>query len=108
MEIEGDQGSGFTAEEAAVYDRQIRVWGMDAQKRMRNSNVLVFGINGLGAEVCKTLVLAGIGSITIMDDAAVQMKDLGANFFITEADVGKNVSGTSFFFSFFLALLPLI
>lgn len=31
--------------------------------RMRDSKILIAGMNGLGAEVCKNLVLAGIGEL---------------------------------------------
>jgi ubiquitin-like 1-activating enzyme E1 A len=36
-------------------------------------------------------VLAGIGSITLADHENVTEDDLGAQFFISDADVGKNV-----------------
>ena len=29
-------GSVITEDEAALYDRQIRLWGLDAQKRLEN------------------------------------------------------------------------
>ena len=32
-------GSVITEDEAALYDRQIRLWGLDAQKRLEISNV---------------------------------------------------------------------
>jgi hypothetical protein len=37
--------------EAAVYDRAIRLWGAEAQKRLMTAKVLVYGIDGLAAEV---------------------------------------------------------
>lgn len=58
----------ITEDEAELYDRQIRLWGLDAQKRLRSSNILIVGINSLGAEVAKNLVLAGVRSLTIMDN----------------------------------------
>lgn len=82
--------SQLTADEAAVYDRQLRVWGIDAQTRMRNSQILIIGMNGLSAEIAKNLTLAGVGSITIADDQLVQEQDLSANFFVTEVDIGSN------------------
>lgn len=33
------------------YDRQIRLWGVDAQKRMSGSKVLFSGINGVSVRV---------------------------------------------------------
>jgi ubiquitin-like 1-activating enzyme E1 A len=48
-------------------------------------------MGALGNEVAKNLVLAGIGSITLADHKIVTEEDLGAQFLITDADVGKNV-----------------
>ena len=49
-------------------------------------------IKALANEVAKNLVLAGIGSLTIIDNEAVTDDDLGSQFFVSEADVGKSVS----------------
>lgn len=43
----------------------------------------------MGVETAKNLVLAGPGGVTLCDDEPVAMPDLGANFFLTEEDVGK-------------------
>ncbi|GAB5591324.1 E1 ubiquitin-activating protein aos1 [Umbelopsis nana] len=77
-------------DEAALYDRQIRLWGLESQQRIRNANILIAGIKGLGNEICKNLVLAGIGSLTILDHEPVTVQDLGAQFFLTDSDIGKN------------------
>ncbi len=37
--------------EAEVYDRQIRLWGVGAQRRMRDARVLVVGLTASAAEV---------------------------------------------------------
>ncbi|KZO93636.1 hypothetical protein CALVIDRAFT_485647 [Calocera viscosa TUFC12733] len=76
-------------DEAALYDRQIRLWGFDAQTRMRNATVLVLRLRGTACEVIKNIVLAGIGTLKILDDAEVTELDLGAGFFYREEDVGK-------------------
>lgn len=49
-------------------------------------------MKALANEIAKNLVLAGIGSITLADHEKVTEDDLGAQFFLTDADVGKNVS----------------
>ncbi|CAM9195434.1 unnamed protein product [Choristocarpus tenellus] len=71
------------------YDRQIRLWGLDAQQRMSGSRVLISGLNGVTAEACKNLILAGINA-TLQDSELVKPEDVGANFFLTDEDVGKN------------------
>uniref|UniRef100_A0A3P8TEI3 SUMO1 activating enzyme subunit 1 n=1 Tax=Amphiprion percula TaxID=161767 RepID=A0A3P8TEI3_AMPPE len=61
----------ISEEEAAQYDRQIRLWGLDAQKRLRGSRVLLAGVGGLGAEVAKNLILAGVKGLTLLDHEQV-------------------------------------
>lgn len=79
----------FTDEEAKVYDRQIRLWGIHAQQKIRSADVLVIGLTGLATEVVKNLVLAGINSITLIDDKLVTDFDMLSNLF-TRNQVGKN------------------
>lgn len=43
--------SAMSEREAAVYDRAIRLWGAEAQKRLMTAKVLICGIDGLAAEV---------------------------------------------------------
>lgn len=47
-------------------------------------------MKALGNEVAKNLVLAGIGSLTILDYELVKEEDLGAQFFISDEDIGTN------------------
>lgn len=41
----------LTESEAQRYDRQIRVWGAEAQSRIQNSRVLVCGLSKMNIEV---------------------------------------------------------
>jgi molybdopterin/thiamine biosynthesis adenylyltransferase len=41
----------LTESEAQRYDRQIRVWGAEAQSRIQNSKVLVCGLSKMNVEV---------------------------------------------------------
>lgn len=80
----------ISADEIKLYDRQIRTWGMDVQEKLRRANVLLIGMKGLGSEIAKNLVLAGIGTLTILDNEVITEEDLGTQFFVTEAQVGQN------------------
>ncbi|TDL22106.1 hypothetical protein BD410DRAFT_266400 [Rickenella mellea] len=79
----------ITEDEAAVYDRQIRLWGLEAQQRMRNATIMVVRLKGVATETIKNIVLAGIGKLVIVDDDDVAPEDLGAGFFFRDEDVGK-------------------
>ena len=80
----------ITEEEAQLYDRQIRLWGLDAQKRLRASRVLVAGMKGLGCEVVKNLVLAGINSLTMIDHENLTKEDVDAQFLAPRDKIGSN------------------
>ncbi|ROV99018.1 hypothetical protein VSDG_03679 [Cytospora chrysosperma] len=78
--------NGISNDEIALYDRQIRLWGMQAQQKIRNANVLLITMKALANEIAKNLVLAGIGSLTIIDHENVTEADLGAQFFLSEEE----------------------
>ncbi|KAK3902537.1 hypothetical protein C8A05DRAFT_33767 [Staphylotrichum tortipilum] len=78
------QANGISADEIALYDRQIRLWGMQAQEKIRSANILLVTIKAMGNEIAKNLVLAGIGSLTILDGEPVTPADLGAQFLLSE------------------------
>jgi len=56
----------LTADEAAVYDRQIRVWGAEAQGRLGAARVALWGCGPLAAEAAKNLALAGVGRLALL------------------------------------------
>lgn len=85
-------GTDLSAEDRALYDRQIRLWGSEAQKRIQSAHVLLVSLRAIGTEIAKNLTLAGISSLTIIDDEPVTEEDLGAQFFLREEDIGKPVS----------------
>lgn len=91
----GTEGEQLTEQETAIYDRQIRVWGVDAQRRLSKSHVFVSGLKGTCVEFCKNIVLAGVGSLTLNDDRLVTEELLLANFLIPpdeNAFRGKSVA----------------
>lgn len=89
------KSQAITEDEAALYDRQIRLWGLDAQKRLRASSILVCGLCGLGAEITKNLILAGIKSITLLDHRDVTQLDVVANFLAPSDSIGSNIAEAS-------------
>lgn len=85
----------ITEDEAALYDRQIRLWGVDAQKKLLASRILLINMDGLAAEVAKNLVLSGINSLTLLDSSNVSEEDPRVNFLLPHSTVGKNKAESS-------------
>ncbi|KAL9242583.1 hypothetical protein vseg_016569 [Gypsophila vaccaria] len=73
-----------------LHSRQLAVYGRETMRRLFASNVLVSGLQGLGAEIAKNLVLAGVKSVTLHDEGVIELWDLSSNFIFSEDDVGKN------------------
>ncbi|KAG2392698.1 hypothetical protein C9374_011423 [Naegleria lovaniensis] len=73
-----------------LYSRQLYVLGVDAMKRMQQSNVLICGLGGLGVEVAKNVILTGVKSVTLYDPKNVTFDDLSAQFYASEKDIGQN------------------
>ncbi|KAI4343594.1 hypothetical protein L6164_010928 [Bauhinia variegata] len=91
----GMDGEELTEQETALYDRQIRVWGADAQRRLSKARILVYGMKGTVAEFCKNIVLAGVGSLTLVDDRVATEEALSSNFLIPSDEkvyVGKTLA----------------
>ncbi|CAG9314272.1 unnamed protein product [Blepharisma stoltei] len=73
-----------------LYSRSIAAIGMATQKKLFTLRVLVSGLRGVGLEVAKNLILAGLHTVTLHDDAIISLSDLGTNFFINESHVSQN------------------
>lgn len=58
---------------------------------MRSASLLVVTLRGIATEVCKNIVLAGIGKLTVLDDQDIKEEDLGSGFFFREEEVGQKV-----------------
>ena len=84
--------SSISASEIAIYDRQIRIWGVATQQRIRTSCICLFNLSLLGVEVAKNLVLAGIGRLVIADAHEVQEKDLFGNYLVQGASGNRAVA----------------
>ena len=52
----------------------------------------MINMRGLGAEICKNLILAGVKSVTMLDDQEVTKEDFVSQFLVAREQLGKNVS----------------
>lgn len=64
-------------------------FGDDAQRRLAEAHVVVIGAGGLGSAVLPALAAAGVGTLTIVDDDAVDATNLHRQTLHGAADVGR-------------------
>jgi adenylyltransferase/sulfurtransferase len=73
------------------YQRQIVLpdFGLEGQKKLKRSKVLVVGAGGLGVPVLQYLAGMGVGTITILDGDEVSLSNLHRQVIYTSDDIGK-------------------
>lgn len=47
-------------------------------RRMGEANILIAGMRGLGVEIAKNVILAGVKSVTVQDEGVVEWYDLSS------------------------------
>lgn len=76
----------------SLYSRQLYAIGKDTMQSLVLSKVLIVNLDPLAIEICKNIILMGVGTITLADgDVIVSKKDYG-NYYLTENDIGKKRS----------------
>ena len=74
-----------------LYSRSIFTFGLETMQKLSQMKVLIIGMRGLGIETAKNIILSGPGQVDIFDPTLVKINDLGSNFYLSEADVGKKL-----------------
>ena len=84
-------------EEQNFYKRQINLpnFGIEGQKKLKNSKVLVVGAGGLGSPAILYLAAAGIGEIGICDFDNVEITNLHRQIIFDYEQIGKKKSSSS-------------
>lgn len=80
----------FSETELDRYARHIvlRELGGPGQKKLKNAKVLVIGAGGLGAPALQYLAAAGVGTIGVIDDDAVENANLQRQVIHSDKDIG--------------------
>jgi adenylyltransferase/sulfurtransferase len=75
------------------YSRQLLVKGIgiEGQKRLARSRVLLVGCGGLGTNIANILVRAGVGFIRIIDKDSVELSNLQRQSLYDEKDAKDNL-----------------
>jgi molybdopterin/thiamine biosynthesis adenylyltransferase len=81
----------LTPKEIERYSRQIQLpeFGMEGQKKLKNTTALVTGVGGLGGTVALYLLAAGIGKLILVRGGDLRLDDLNRQILMSDDWVGK-------------------
>lgn len=84
--------SNFTAPRETVERSQhpMATTGLEFQHRLKKSNVVVLGMGRLGTQLLRSLVLSGVGSVTVVDSELVGEEDLISSAWFEPQQLGLN------------------
>lgn len=71
------------------YSRQIAELGFSSMKNLMSKSILIIGLNGVGIETAKNLILSGPKEVVIHDDSPVNFLDFGSCYCYSEANLGQ-------------------
>lgn len=63
--------------------------GIPAVEKLKNSNVAVFGVGGVGGYVAEALVRSGLGNITVVDNDTVSVTNINRQIIALHSTVGR-------------------
>jgi adenylyltransferase/sulfurtransferase len=86
-----EPGGPLTPEEVQRYSRHVIIpeIGDLGQRRLKNAKVLVIGAGGLGSPALLYLAAAGVGTLGVVDDDAVELSNLQRQVIHRVSDVGR-------------------
>lgn len=73
----------------SLYSCQLYVLGHEAVKHLQASSVLISGLQGLGVEIAKNIILGGVKAVTLHDQGTAQWASLSSQFCLFDEDIGK-------------------
>lgn len=87
----GEEEIIFSKEELARYNRHIIIpeFGLEAQKKLKESKVLVIGSGGLGSPLLLYLAAAGVGTLGIVDLDVVDDSNLQRQVLFGVENIGQ-------------------
>lgn len=74
----------------SIFSRNELYWGKDAQKKLANFNVVIFGLGGVGGMCAEMLARAGIGELTIIDFDKVTVSNINRQIIALNSTVGQD------------------
>jgi adenylyltransferase/sulfurtransferase len=85
----------FSERERERYKRQMMLFGDEGQERLKQAEIFIAGAGGLGCPVSLYLAVAGVGTITLVDNDVVELTNLNRQILHYDRDIGKKKTASA-------------
>lgn len=72
-----------------IFSRTERLIGKDALQKLQNSNVIIFGLGGVGSYTAEALARSGVGQLTVVDKDTVDITNINRQLYALHSTVGR-------------------
>ena len=72
------------------FSRTERLIGTENLEKLKNKNIIIFGLGGVGSYVAEALARCGIGKMTVVDKDTVDITNINRQLYALHSTVGKN------------------
>lgn len=72
-----------------MFDRTISLIGNDKYNKIKNSNILVIGVGGVGGYAIETLIRSGLENITIVDFDKIDISNVNRQLIAYNENIGS-------------------
>ena len=73
-----------------MFDRTINLIGEKSYLKLKNSNILVIGVGGVGGYAIETLIRSGIENITIVDYDNIDISNINRQIIALSSNIGNS------------------
>lgn len=70
--------------------RTAMLLGEEAEEKLNNSSVIIFGVGGVGGHAAESLARCGLGKITLVDSASVKPSNLNRQLCAEKSTIGMS------------------
>ena len=72
------------------FSRTERLIGKENLEKIKNKNIIIFGLGGVGSYVAEALARCGVGKMTVVDKDTVDITNINRQIIATDKTVGMN------------------
>jgi len=77
------------------YKRQMMLFGEAGQEQLKKAHIFIAGAGGLGSPIALYLAVAGIGTLTIVDNDVVDQSNLNRQILHYDRDIGRKKTASA-------------